>query len=327
MAYQTGTASSIEDLMQQLHDFAVSNGWTSDVMSTTNDWMAINNGSVYVQFRWDNSDAFACFHSRGFINTSTAPGNHTGDDGCGLVDASAPYNASVSGGRRVYGIGNGPFTAYHFFTNGTTQYIHCVLEYTPGVFRHWSFGTIDKIGDWTGGEYCVAHGLVSTSLSGNNVLFSASSGTTAADANRCGSLHIEGMPNQSGGMQWMLFSTQSSAIGNDRAGNARITCPGSTLDYNPYLSAFGKMRANPLNGFLPIIPKPVFWRNTSPTPSQYLLLGFVPGMYMIQMANFNPGDEFTIGVDTFKVFPLIGKQTSSGSGSSLYCGVCYLKVT
>lgn len=324
MAYQTGTASSIEDLMQLLHDFAVANGWTSNIMSTTNDWMAINNGSVYVQFRWDNTNAFACFHSRGFTSTGTAPGNHTGDDGCGTVDASAPYNASITSGRCVTGIGNGPFTAYHFFTNGTTNHIHCVLEYSPGLFRHWSFGTINKIGTWTGGEYCVAHSVFSTSLTSNVFLWGSNGGTSSTDSNRTGSLHIEGMPNQSGGMQWQLFSTQASSVGNDRAGNARLTSPGGLINYNPWLAAFGYIRASLLNGFLPLIPIPIWWRDTAPAPDQYMLLGFAPDVYLIQMANFNPGDEFTIGATTYKVFPLISKSTTQ---YSLYGGIVYPKIT
>lgn len=327
MAYQTGTASSIEDLMQALHDFAVAQGWTSNIMSTTNDWMAINNGSVFVQFRWDNTSAFAIFHSRGFTGTGTAPGNQTGDDGCGNVDASAPYNAAVSSGRRVNGIGNGPFTSYHFFTDGTKKYIHCVLEYSPGLYRHWSFGTIDKIGTWTGGEYCVCTLYESNTVTSNSYLFGSLGGTTAADANRAGSLHIEGMANQSGGMQWMLFSQQGSGVGNDRGGQARIVAPGATLNFNPWLNSIGFLRASLLNGFLPLIPMPIWWRNTTPTPNQYMLLGFAPDMHLIQMANFNPKDEFTIGSDTFKVFPLIRKQTGTGSEGSLYCGIVYRKVT
>lgn len=327
MAYQTGTASSIEDLMQTLHDFAVAQGWTSNIMSTTNDWMAINNGSVFVQFRWDNSNAFAIFHSSGFTGTGTAPGNQVGDDGCGTVDASAPYNATISTGRRVNGIGNGPFTAYHFFTDGTTKYIHCVLEYSPGLYRHWSFGTIDKVGTWTGGEYALGHVQESNTLTSNAILWSSLSGATAAEANRAGSLHVEGMPNQTGGMRWMLFSATSAITGKDRGGNDRIGGPGSLTNYNPWLSSYGFLRASLLNGFLPLIPLPILWRNTAPSPSQVILLGFAPDQWLIQMANFNPGDEFVIGANTYKVFPIVRKQLTATSEGSLYAGIVYRKVT
>lgn len=328
MAYETGTASSIEDLMNALNTFAVANGWTSDVFSATNDWMGLNNGSVYVQFRWDNTSAFAIFHSLGFINTSTAPGNHTNDDGSASVDASAPYNATISLGRRVNGIGNGPFTAYHFFTDGTTKYIHCVLEYSPGLFRHWSFGTINKIGDWTGGQYAVGHVFGSNAWrnSQNSILFDDVSGTTNADANLRGTLHVEGFSNQAVGGKWMVMTIQTSTLGNDRGGTARISGPGGQTGQNPWLASLGFVRANLLNGFVPLIPIPLWWRNTTPTPNQYMLLGHAPDMWSIQIGNFAAGDEFTIGSDTYKVFPLVRKQTTQASEGSLYAGVAYRKV-
>ncbi len=325
MAYQTGTASSIEDLMNILQTFAVAQGWTLNIFNTTNDWLYMNNGSVYVGFRWDNTNAFAVFHSSGFTGTGTAPGNQVGDDGCGTVDASAPYNATISTGRRVNGIGNGPFTSYHFFTDGTTKYIHCVLEYSPGLYRHWSFGSVDKIGDWTGGEYATGHVQESNTLSNNAILFSALSGSTAADANRAGSVHVEGMPGQAVGSRWLLMAT--SASGNDRGGNARIHGPGGLTNYNPWLTAFGYLRASLLNGFLPLLPIPFWWRDTAPAPDTYQLLGFMPDAYMIQMANFNPGDEFVIGANTYKVFPVVRKQLTIATEGSLYAGIVYRKVT
>lgn len=331
MAYQTGTASSQEDLMNILQTFAVAQGWTLDIMSTTNDWMALNNGSVYVQFRWDNNAGIAMFHSTGFTGTGTAPGNQVGDDGCGNLDASAPYNAAVTLGRRI-SVGNGPYTAYHFFTDGTTKYIHVVLEYSPGLYRHFSFGTINKIGTWTGGQYACAMsigpnpGIVASST--HSILWSGTDGgSTTTDANECGSLRVEGFSNQTGSMKWMLFTTQTSNLGNDRAGNARISCPGGFIGCNPWLSSFGFIRASLLNGFIPLIPIPIFWRDTAPDPDFYMLLGFAPDVWHMQIGNFTPGQEFTIGADTYKVFPIIRKQnTSSSVEESKNAGVVYRKV-
>jgi hypothetical protein len=334
MAYQTGTATSQEDLMNILQTFAAANGWTVDIMSTTNDWMAMNNGSVYVQFRWDNSTGIAFFHSRGFINTSTAPGNHTDDDGCGTVDATAPYNATVSTGRRL-NIGNGPYTAYHFFTDGTTKYIHVALEYSPGQFRHFSVGSVNKIGNWIGGEYCVTSFIGSNAhiinSSTHDFLWSGvASGSTTADANECGSMHVESFPNQTVGQgKWQLFSNQSASLGNDRQSTPRprIASPGGMFSHNPWLNSFGPFRASLLNGFLPLIPIPVWWKDLTPAPDQLMLLGFVPDVHLMQMANLTPGQEFVIGADTFKVFPAL-KKSSVGSGEeSQNCGIVYRKVT
>jgi len=331
MAYQTGTATSQEDLMNALSVFAAAQGWTVDIMSTTNDWLAMNNGSVFVQWRWDNNAAIACFQSTAFTSTGTAPGNHTGDDGCGTVDASAPYNAAISSGRRIT-VGNGPYTAYHFFTDGTTKYIHVVLEYSPGLYRHFSFGTINKIGTWTGGQYQTGFvvganpGLVNSSS--HTLLWSGTtSGSTAADASVSGAMRVEGMPNQTGAMKWMLFTLQTSTLGNDRAGNARIAAPGGFLGCNPWQEAYGFFRADLLTGFLPLVKIPVWWRDTAPAPDSIMLLGFIPDVFQIQMANLSPGQEFTIGANTYKVFPIFRKQTTSSSvEESRNGGLVYRKV-
>lgn len=330
--YQTGSATSQADLMNLLQTFAVAQGWTLNIYSSTDRWMAINNGSVYVQFRWDLSTSIAMFHSTGFTGTGTAPGNQSGDDGCGSLDASAPYDAAVSGGRRIGVIGNGPYTAYHFFADGTTNYIHVVLEYSPGLYRHFSFGTISKIGTWTGGQYAVGHILTGVSLGipaagTHSQLFGGGlTGSTTAEANLAGSVRVEGMANQSVGQQWMILTQQTASLGNDRAGNARIAGIGGVVTGNYWMQGMGFFRADLLNGFVPHIPIPIMWRDTTPAPDQHMLLGFAPDMWHVQMANLSPGQEYTIGGETFKVFPLVRKQTTSNSvEESRNCGIVYRK--
>lgn len=310
MAYETGTASSPEDLMNALQTFAAAEGWTVDIYSSTNDWLALNNGSVYVQFRWDANGNVAMFHSRGFTSTGTAPGNHTGDDGLGQVDASAPYNQNITAGRRTNFLSTGAMTAYHFFTDNTTKYIHVVVEYAPGRYRHFSFGTIDKIGDWTGGEYAVAHFWAQGSLSDSPTVTSHSvlwDGITSF-LDIAGSVHVEGMPDQSGAMQWMVLIDTPSSPGTDRAGVARTRGVGGVRGSNPALAAMGAFRSSVLTGHIPLVQIPIFWHDQSLTPDQRMLLGFAPDVRHMQMAHFQPGDEFQIGSDTWKVFPIVRKQ-------------------
>ncbi|WP_186275266.1 hypothetical protein [Burkholderia gladioli] len=44
--------------------------------------------------------------------------------------------------------------AYHLFSNG--DFVHVVIEETPGRFRHLSFGFINKYGAFAGGQYLTA---------------------------------------------------------------------------------------------------------------------------------------------------------------------------
>jgi hypothetical protein len=313
--------------MNILQTFASAQGWTVNHFSTTNDWLALSNGSVFVQFRWDNSSGIAMFHSTGFVNSSTAPGNHTNDDGCGLLDASTPYNSTVNSGRRIV-VGNGPFTAYHFFTDNTTKYIHVALEYAPGLYRHFAFGTIDKVGNWTGGQYAAAtHWEVAAQTipaSGNHsVLWDGLYGNSF-DVNVSASVRVEGMPNQTGSMRWMLLNDIGSQ-GTDRGGNARVRGLGGTRS-GPLASQMLKFRANLANGYVPLVRIPIFWVDPTPTPDQWMFLGNVSDVRVLQIANITVGQELAVGSDTWKIFPFIRKQAIASGEESRNAGIAYRKV-
>jgi len=317
MAYQSGVANSLPDFFDALQQFAAAEGWTVDIFSTTNSWLALNNGSSYVQFRWDTAGTFAGFHSTGFTSTATAPGNHVGDDGCGTIDSSTPYNATITSGRRCNLDSAGPYTGYHFFSDNTTQYIHAVIERSPGSYRHLTFGMIDKVGTWTGGQYIGIQ-------RGFNLPFSAftPSNTGTTGANELNSIRTDGLPGQPAGNVWSLFSARTTNPGNDRAGNIRTLNPGGSFGYNPWAYGFGAVRSSPISGYVPLIPIPVWWRNGT----EYSLLGFGPKIFLMNMANFAPQEEFTIGLNTYKVFPLTLKSESMSTGSG-YGGFVYQKIT
>lgn len=337
MAYETGTATSLEDLMLAVHTFAVAQGWTSNIYNTTNDWMAINNGSVFVQFRWDNANAIAMFQSTGFINTSTAPGNHTNSSGLGQVDATAPYNSTISGvstsnsttprmQMRTYS--NGPFTAYHLFTDGTTKYIHLAVEVTPGVFTHMSFGTINKRGDWVGGEYAAGHdiGVSASSIFGHGISHNASQVNGVNF-----SIRAEGLPSQGTG-RWLCargfsITTGNNSAGNDPAGNPRGEAVPTAFGFGVYANLMA-MAVNPGDGLVPLYPIEVFRKHLPAADNeQCILLGTIPGVRTINMNHFQTGSEFSIGASTFIALPA---HTRGGAGSPGlgrgFRGLAYLKV-
>lgn len=330
MAYETGTASSVEDFMDALQTFADAQGWTVDIFSTTNDWMAMSNGSVYVQFRWDANGLIGIFQSLGFVNTSTAPGNHTNDSGLGIVDSTAPYNATLSTtatNSRVSFFPNGPIVAYHFFTPGTTQYIHCVLETSPGVFYHMSMGTINKRGDWTGGEYVTGDQgrdtAMPVSISGG--AWQSWSANTTSSNTQC-SMHIEGLPGQNANGKWLISLGTNNVAGDNSAGNDRGGNPRMAGWFGAYGNALnvllGRFAYSSLNGLVPLIPIEV-WYKYSVTTSihQCRLLGYAPDVYLFNMKHYDPGQEFMIGGETYVVFP--GRQKGVSHGN---LGFAYKKV-
>lgn len=333
MAYSTGVATSQQDLLNQLSTFAVANGWTQDYFDTTNKWFGLHKGTVFVQYRWDavaSTGSIGVYQSLSFTSTGTQPGAHGNDSGSGVTGTGA-----VTTGRRISNIGNGPFTSHFFFTDAGSTYIHCVLEYAPGQYRHFGFGTIAKEGSWTGGEYVNGHVWSTTNPNQGSVSAQGDSGhfppfdnggQSTTGSKLSNTIHIESMPGQAASGKWAAFASQSNTLnGNDTAGIARAGVMGGMR--NNYLcQAVGWLRASLINGYIPLIPLPVIYLvNTAPI--DWYPIGFAPDIRMIQMANINPAAEFTVGADTWKVFPLVRKANlQNNQEESRNCGIAYKKI-
>ena len=329
MPYQTGTANTQEDLVTAFVNFAVANGYTQNELSSGNRRAVISRGNLFMGFRWSAvgaSGAIGLYQSTGYTGGNNV-GAHPGDSGCGVVTTGA-----VTSERRL-DIGDGPYVAYHFFADSATaNYIHAVVEVSAGLFVHFGCGNIDKVGDWVGGEYVA--GMLwptntdITTISTNYILLDgATTHSTTAQADEKSTMRIQGMPNQSGGMTWAIFSASSSPLGTDTAGNNRINLVGGSRGAsNPDARAMGWIRANPASGFVPLFRIPIWLQNLSSSPNDCMLLGYVRDMRIMQMANFSPGEEFTVGSDTWKVFPGVRKQTGGTGSRSRNFGIAYRKI-
>lgn len=318
MAYATGTASSISDLVSVLCAFAITEGWTQDHLDTGAGKAAIHKGTVYVSFRWATASptSIAVYHALGFISTATDPGNHTNDSGVGTVSGT---NANITDSRGMNSIGNGPFTRYHFFSNATD--IKVVLEFSPGLYRHMGFGIIDKLGDWTGGEFCYGHNHTNTSPTStfNTCLFDGlvSLGTDVRSA----SIHAEGFPNMNALTKWCT-ENMGTADGVDRAGNPNKKFIGGFRG-GTLASAFGWLVSDLDNGYLPLRPIPAFFWDRDPTPDEVIFMGFLKDIRAINITAFSPADEVTVGADTWKMFPTVRKQHQVVTEESRNQGIAY----
>lgn len=306
MAYENGTATSQEDLMTKLRTFATSNGWTSDDWDTTNDEFAMHRNSIYPSFRWDNTAStggISIHQALGFTGGQT-PGNHPNDSGNGQK-AGTPINTE----RRLDRIGDGTFPNYYFFSGSV--YLHVVLEYATGLYRHMVFGELEKVGTWTGGEFTMGHIWSTAAGQKDNPTYAAHYLPFDAVhnnlANETGTVHLEGFPDQPASGRWGLVTAMQSGLGNDGDSNGRAPIVGGVRD-GPLTTAFQFIAANPSNGYIPLIPIPLFYAYYTPTPDEWRLLGFVPGMRVINIRNLSEGDEFTLGSDVWKVFPWVRKR-------------------
>jgi hypothetical protein len=342
MAYQTGTASSRADLISKLSTFAVAAGWTQDEYdSGTNRRCSLHKGSCYVHFWWDDlvygdsgsaGKCIAMYQSLGY-SSGQKPYNHTDDSGgygSGVYENYMDYQR-----MGVMYIGDGPFTAYHFFSHTDIDNIYVVLEYTAGIYRHFGFGNIDKFGTWTGGEWVGGHRWHYTTKStvgstAHNVLLDGMNSGTGFEYGYAGSrLHIEGFPNQVTGGKWGLVggTTTEASTGLDRSGKSRLCIMGG-FRKSWWLNALNWLRSDALSGLINLVPIPIFYRQTDLTPNAYRLLGFMHNVYHIQMAAYEDEDEITIGSNTYKIFSMVRKRYEGDAAEeSMNAGIAYKKVT
>lgn len=319
MANQTGTASSQEDLIGQLFTFAAANGFTNEELDNVNNHGTLSRttdgAELFVHFQWDGTEvggpnAIAMYQSLGFSGASTDPWNHTNDSGNGVDDSL------LDDERRVSGIGNGPFTGYHFFAD-TTPAPHCyvVLQYASGFYRHFGFGILEKIGDWTGGEFVYGHvwfdNLDLLQGTAHSILLDglhADSSPTDTRHNPA-TIHAEGLTGQPGSPgRWLNVGNGATTWnqGLDGDGEARGQCVGGARAAT-WNTMFGRAIPSLINGFIPLIPIPATY-TIKATPDDAMLLGFMPNVRHISMKNFSPAQALTVGSDTWTVFPGVRKR-------------------
>jgi len=325
------TITNHDGFFTALNTFLVTTdgSWTQDDLDLPNDeaaWHKTSPSSVFVSFRWDNTNNFSCHQALGFTG-GNSPGFHPDDSGNG------DDTGAITAERRVSGIGAGPFTKVTFMSDSTASngtWVNIIIEHSPGEYRHINFGLIDKRGMWTGGAYlCGNHWDASAS---NNDSPLDTRHTIAWEArhtlanNEVPTMHVEGLTGQAGASKWGIMWGSDAATGNDTAGNPRETLlggvrdgPNATLTFTP---------ATDFNGFVAFVEIPIFHRELSTSPDEWRLLGYAPDARILNMRNFTPGQEETIGADTYKIFPWIRKRfLQDNQDESHNAGIAYKKVT
>ena len=151
MAYQTGTASGANDLLDKLRLFAVANGWSA------NRWADIGNGrelclakgSAFFSLRSYQNETVALNGSYGANRTGLAVTGADGYSAGAAWDRQPGYPQRTSGGATDQYSGYtpfvtnpGPFPAYHMFAPDSKT-IYLEVEVTTGTFQRLGFGSLD----------------------------------------------------------------------------------------------------------------------------------------------------------------------------------------
>jgi len=313
--------------MTQVSTFAVStNGWTQNNYDAGNKKMSLSKGNCFVHFWWDDTSAsihgtsIGMYQSLGFISAGTNPWAHTNDSGNG-----ANASANLDTERGIKYIGPGPYTSLHMFGHTDTDVIYVALEIAPGLYRHFGFGNITKIGTWVGGEWVgghhwnpqnsgaaadfPSHFVHSVLLDGHH--YGNTGGGFGNSVRVAATMHIEGLPNQPTANQYYGVVGRPEdfdAWDEDRDANARGLIEGGIRD-GLGTQQFGWLQPDLSKGFIPIIPAEIFYWDLNPTTSEDRYpLGRMHNCGTIQMRGIDPQQALTVGADTWRAFPCVRKS-------------------
>lgn len=310
MSYETSSATGVNDLLDKLRLFLIDEGWTVDFNGSrtdvTGNAVLVSKGGNCFGFMTDTSTGSG-YNPTDFFGAFQYPGPYAGGDGPHeQADASAISYANNM---------PGPFQAYHFFSGvnaAGVDYVHVVVEATPGSFRHIGVGQINKLGAITNGNYSygaswhyhpsyinslnTAQGVPFDSLEDSDLI----------------------------GWRTTVIRCDGDAI-SPRYGtfNLRTTVDaGSRQIRGGFNSDIAGLALDPssLTGRVTLLP--IFGAILRPS-SYYSLLGGPADMRFVNMTNLQPGDTIAIGADNWKVFPIRRKNGASGLENSGVWGIAY----
>lgn len=336
MAYETGTSSSVIDLLDKFRLFAIAQGWTVNrwVTAGSGRELCIQKGPAYFNFRaWSNEEMLV-----NGISTENKYGiTMNGSDGYAGGNAwdcqpGYPVRLSSSAGIDQYHTmfplvtTTGPFPTYHFFSPDSKT-LYAEVEVTTGTFQRWGCGSLDLFNPAAPGGgrfiYSTASQHVTNGTSWWEWLGSdADHSTYGCELVPFRSADFAPSNDTSNRTSASIVRVAFSSF--DNWAGSGCTVGGTGLPYacqggGCHDKVLRDYSPNPLNGIGLLLPNIVSLNIGNEFLSP---IGVIPGMRYMDMTNYLPGDEFTIGSDTWKVFPWYAK------GSIGYNrGIAYLKVT
>lgn len=330
MAYETGTSTGTVDLLDKFRLFAVAQGWS------VNRWVTAGSGRELCIAK-----AGAFFNFRAYVSETVIANGTSATGRTGLsLNGSDGYDAGLdwdrqpgfpmTGTTQLHAymplvINTGPFPSYHFFAPDDKT-LYCELEFQIGSFLRFGCGSLDLLNPAApgGGRFFYATG------GGSYVTNSTSPSAWLGAPGDDGDFALELVPfrladyGPSGAWSRLYGSYVRAAFGSFdnwacSGRNAGSVSTGMAAQgggcHDKMLRACG---ASPLNGAALLLPNIVSLN----IANQYLSpIGVMPGLRYMGMTNFLPGDEFTFGPDTWKVFPWYSK----GGNISGNRGIALLK--
>ena len=361
MAYTSGSAATWGAVMSALDTFmtgtpgsTVLGGFTQDdyddgATTASEGYAAWHKDSLYVGVKWiANDPQYMSIHQATGYTAGQYPGDHTGDSGNGYNDTvgsgtvfgvnGSTGSSSLGSFRCINGIDEtSPFNYYFFGDDTAETYVHVVVEVATDTYRHFGWGNMDKFHDWTGGEYCYGHfqeeatNTTEGTDTGCQISFDGLSTTNVTSLQRrYATMRVTGFGHQDVGEVYMqMGGSRTSDEGThdtDTAGNYKRLMFGGFRG-GPIAYLLGPYRADVATGHIPMYPFTVFARDYTTGDEKFYLMGKIPDTRGIDIYNFSPAQEVTIGSDTWQIFPASRRTEDAVEGRTYYQGIAYKKIT
>lgn len=231
---------------------------------------------------------------------------------------------------------DGPWSGHHLFSNANGDYVHAVCQISARVWRHFLFGlmpTANKFGTWTGGEYMFGHawnpaagGISDPYDVDHGSPFGRASVNAANEPQKNGVIRCDGLV---GGQEWFahVYGTNLSITNtvNKPVGDVNDSSfPLGHCVVAGMIEGFGSLHkrlgASLIARGAALVPLTVFANFSFSGNDGYCALGEIPDVYAVNMREFTPGEQITIGSDTFVMFPVVNSDTVNTVNGDEYSG-------
>ena len=314
MAYETGTATGVNDLLTKLATFLAAQGWTinRNAVEGSGRWLSVQKGS----------DLFLNFLSDPATSGTTDPGpwihlrGATGYAGASAFTAQPGVQPNNSSANRL----TGAFTGYWFFEGD--DYIHVVIEIEAGRFRHLQGGTLEKSCTFTGGTYCMGTSLFYSVNTPSNPDAMANTYPWASVTSSAGRPYNQIRADAGEGVQWHA-SGQSETYRH--AGMWREINSGADSEPHRvgYLRRMLEATPSAVNG-LAVLERPrALIRKTT---GLFVNLGAPRDVRLCKITNVEPKATLTLGSDQWILFPWALKSATVNDATtdkSAFYGLAY----
>lgn len=307
MAFETGSATDVYDLLDKLRAFAAGQGWTVNRWAGGDELCLEHNGGY-----WNCKAVDDLGGSSPYLSGYRANAAGIRVRGSTGFDSNSAWDAQPNASTSEAGIGvfvEGDVKTYWFFSDAAGSYIHVAARISADTYCHLSLGHLTKLGSWTGGQYLAGTIARSNSEYPIAVSFaeaSAGSGTFRAD--------IDGATNA-----WQ-------SLGGAPSG--QLECLGAfppAPDESQNADLLGSLiAAAPAswNGRAPLWPCMVLLQRPS---SRYSIAGYPDDQRVLNIEVLTPEQTLAIGSDEWLVFPFTRKH--GGDEASRLGGFAYRKIT